>query len=54
MKRKRARHTDRDDQTVAQPPPLRLIGGQYEIVGRWPIMALSALTYLLSLPLFAP
>jgi apolipoprotein N-acyltransferase len=34
--------------------PLRLIGGQYEINGRWPIFALAVLTYLLSLPLFAP
>jgi len=34
--------------------PLRLIGGQYEITGRWPIFVLAGLTYLFSLPLFAP
>ncbi len=54
MKRKRGRQLDHQDQPVTRPAPLRLIGGQYEIVGRWPILALAALTYILSLPLFAP
>jgi len=34
--------------------PVRLIGGDYEIVNRWPVVVLASLTFFLSLPLFAP
>ena len=57
VKRKRAgqqgHETDRRRQQ-ADSSPLRLIGGQYEIVHRWPVVVLAAMTYLLSLPMFEP
>jgi len=39
---------------VAAALPDRADKGRYEIVGRWPILALAAVTWLLSLPLFEP
>ena len=57
VNRKRAKpsqpNTPKGD-TLTRSTPVRLIGGDYEIVARWPMIVLSLFTLLLTLPLFAP
>jgi len=54
VRRKQAKQSKTDRKGNEKKDPVRLIGGQYEIQHIWPLLALSGLTYLLSLPMFAP
>ncbi|UCD29352.1 MAG: apolipoprotein N-acyltransferase [Planctomycetota bacterium] len=54
MKRKQVKQPEENRKPLTDKSPIRLIGGQYVIEHWWPLFVLTGLTYLLSLPMFAP
>jgi apolipoprotein N-acyltransferase len=54
VKLKGAEQPKRETNLKPQGLPAALLGGQPEIMTRWPVVLLAALTLVLSLPLFAP